>query len=156
MELIADILPPKVVNIVKGSGATLGRTLVEHDDNGKVAFTGSTASGRESMQYAFKHIIATTMELGGKSPNVFFDDVARANDALHIRAIESSTMFPLNKGEICSCPSRALPQNGPVDPGSLEDAVQRVWKITVRGPLDTRTEMRPQNSQEQLDKISAS
>ena len=154
MELIADLLPPGVINIVNGSGAKLGKSLVEHDGVGKVAFTGSTATGREIMQYAIKNIIPTTMELGGKSPNVFFDDVARAKDNFYTKAIEGFTMFALNKGEICSCPSRALLQDGLIDAGFLEDAVQRVEKITVGDPLDTATEMGPQNSADQLEKIS--
>ena len=154
MELIADVLPPGVINVVNGSGAKLGRSLVEHDGVGKVAFTGSTATGREIMQYAIKHIIPTTMELGGKSPNVFFDDVARAKDDFYAKAIEGFTMFALNKGEICSCPSRALLQDGLVEAGFLEDAVQRVERITVGDPLDTDTEMGPQNSRDQLEKIS--
>jgi acyl-CoA reductase-like NAD-dependent aldehyde dehydrogenase len=154
MELIADVLPPGVVNVVNGSGAKLGRSLVEHDGVGKVAFTGSTATGREIMQYAIKHIIPTTMELGGKSPNVFFDDVARAKDDFYVKAVEGFTMFALNKGEICSCPSRALLQDGLVDAGFLEDAVRRVERITVGDPLDTATEMGPQNSLDQVEKIS--
>jgi len=154
MELIADVLPPGVINIVNGSGAKLGRSLVEHDGIGKVAFTGSTATGREIMQYAIKHIIPTTMELGGKSPNVFFDDVARAKDDFYIKAVEGFTMFALNKGEICSCPSRALLQDGLVDAGFLEDAVTRVERIKVGDPLDTTTEMGPQNSLDQVEKIS--
>ena len=155
MELIADLLPPGVINVVNGSGAKLGKSLVEHDGVGKVAFTGSTATGREIMQYAIKNIIPTTMELGGKSPNVFFDDVARAKDDFYTKAIEGFAMFALNKGEICSCPSRALLQDGLIDAGFLEDAVQRVEKIAVGDPLDTATEMGPQNSADQLEKISS-
>jgi acyl-CoA reductase-like NAD-dependent aldehyde dehydrogenase len=155
MELIADILPPGVVNVVNGSGAKIGRSLVEHDGVGKVAFTGSTETGREIMQYAIHNIIPTTMELGGKSPNVFFDDVARAKDPFYAKAIEGFTMFALNKGEICSCPSRALLQDGLVEAGFLEDAVRRVERITVGDPLDTATEMGPQNSLDQVEKISA-
>ena len=154
MELIADLLPPGVINVVNGSGAKLGKSLVEHDGIGKVAFTGSTSTGREIMQYAIKNIIPTTMELGGKSPNVFFDDVARAKDNFYTKAIEGFAMFAFNKGEICSCPSRALLQDGLIDVGFLEDAVQRVEKITVGDPLDTATEMGPQNSADQLEKIS--
>ena len=154
MELIADILPPGVINVVNGSGAALGQSLVEHDGVGKVAFTGSTATGRQIMQYAIKNIIPTTMELGGKSPNVFFDDVARAKDDFYAKAIEGFTMFALNKGEICSCPSRALLQDGLTAAGFLEDAVARVERITVGDPLDTETEMGPQNSQDQMQKIS--
>jgi acyl-CoA reductase-like NAD-dependent aldehyde dehydrogenase len=154
MELIQDILPPGVINVVNGSGARLGRSLVEHDGVGKVAFTGSTETGRQIMQYAIKNIIPTTMELGGKSPNVFFDDVARAKDDYYAKAVEGFTMFALNKGEICSCPSRALLQDGLIAAGFLEDAVARVNRIVVGDPLDTATEMGPQNSLEQVDKIS--
>lgn len=154
MELIQDLLPPGVINVVNGSGAHLGRPLVEHDGVGKVAFTGSTATGREIMGYAIKNIIPTTMELGGKSPNVFFDDVARSKDDFYTKAIEGFTMFALNKGEICSCPSRALLQDGLVAGGFLDDAVDRVKRIKVGDPLDTSTEMGPQNSLDQVEKVS--
>ena len=155
MELIQDILPPGVINVVNGSGARLGRTLVEHDGIGKVAFTGSTAVGREIMGYAQKNIIPTTMELGGKSPNVFFDDVAVSRDDYYRKAIEGFTMFAMNKGEICSCPSRALLQNGLIGAGFLDDAIDRVNRIVIGNPLDTATEQGPQNSLDQLNKISA-
>jgi acyl-CoA reductase-like NAD-dependent aldehyde dehydrogenase len=155
MELIADLLPAGVVNVVNGSGAALGRPLVEHDGVGKVAFTGSTATGRQIMGYAIKNIIPSTMELGGKSPNVFFDDVARTRDDFYAKAVEGFTMFALNKGEICSCPSRALLQDGLMSGGFLDDAVDRVRRITVGDPLDTSTEMGPQNSLDQVQKISA-
>jgi aldehyde dehydrogenase len=155
MELIQDLLPDGVVNVVNGSGATLGKVLVEHDGVGKVAFTGSTSTGREIMAYAQKNIIPTTMELGGKSPNVFFNDVAASRDDFYRKAIEGFTMFALNKGEICSCPSRALLQDGLVGAGFLDDALARVNKITLGDPLDTATEQGPQNSMEQLNKISA-
>ncbi len=155
MELIADILPAGVINVVNGSGAQLGRSLVEHVGVGKVAFTGSTETGREIMQYAIKNIIPSTMELGGKSPNVFFDDVARSKDDFYRKAVEGFTMFALNKGEICSCPSRALLQDGLVAGGFLDDAVDRVKRIVVGDPLDTATEMGPQNSSDQVDKVSA-
>jgi aldehyde dehydrogenase len=154
MELIADLLPGGVVNVINGSGSALGRPLVEHDGVGKVAFTGSTSTGREIMSYAIKNIIPSTMELGGKSPNVFFDDVARYKDDFYIKAIEGFTMFALNKGEICSCPSRALLQNGLMSGDFLSDAVARVKRITVGDPLDTATEMGPQNSLDQVEKIS--
>ena len=108
MELIQDILPAGVINVINGSGSALGRPLVEHDDIGKVAFTGSTATGRQIMQYAIKNIIPSTMELGGKSPNIFFDDVAKKKDDFYRKALEGFTMFAFNKGEVCSCPSRAL------------------------------------------------
>ncbi|MDQ2846841.1 MAG: aldehyde dehydrogenase family protein [Actinomycetota bacterium] len=154
MELIADLLPAGVLNIVNGSGSLLGRSLVEHDGVGKVAFTGSTETGRQIMQYAIKNIIPSTMELGGKSPNLFFDDVAAHKDDFYRKAIEGFTMFALNKGEICSCPSRAVLQDGLITGGFLEDAVDRVKRITVGDPLDTDTEMGPQNSVDQVEKIS--
>lgn len=154
MELIQDILPAGIVNVVNGSGAQLGKALVEHDGVGKVAFTGSTDVGRTIMQYAIKNIIPSTMELGGKSPNLFFDDVARHRDSYYRKAIEGFTMFAMNKGEICSCPSRALVQSGLIDHGFLDDAVTRVRKIVVGDPLDTATEMGPQNSRDQLEKIT--
>jgi hypothetical protein len=119
MELIQDLIPPGVINVINGSGAALGRPLVEHDGVGKVAFTGSTATGREIMGYAIKNIIPTTMELGGKSPNVFFDDVARHKDDFYAKAIEGFTMFALNKGEIrriprrCSFPGQEDHRRGP-------------------------------------------
>ncbi|AGW41087.1 aldehyde dehydrogenase [Leifsonia xyli subsp. cynodontis DSM 46306] len=155
MELIQDILPAGTVNVINGSGSALGQPLVEHDGIGKVAFTGSTATGRQIMQYAIKNIIPSTMELGGKSPNLFFDDVADQKDDFYRKAIEGFTLFALNKGEICSCPSRALIQDGLAAAGFLDDAIARVNRITVGDPLDTRTEMGPQNSRDQLDKISA-
>jgi acyl-CoA reductase-like NAD-dependent aldehyde dehydrogenase len=155
MELIQDILPAGVINVINGSGSALGRPLVEHDDIGKVAFTGSTATGREIMAYAQKNIIPTTMELGGKSPNVFFDDVADSKDDYYAKAVEGFTMFALNKGEVCSCPSRALLQDGLMTGGFLDDAIARVNRITVGDPLDTATEMGPQNSLDQLTKVSA-
>jgi len=154
MELIEDILPPGVVNVVNGSGSQLGRALVEHDGVGKVAFTGSTSTGRQIMQYAIKNIIPSTMELGGKSPNIFFDDVARSRDDFYRKAVEGFTMFALNKGEICSCPSRALLQEGLIREGFLDEAVARVKRIVVGDPLDTATEMGPQNSLDQVEKIS--
>lgn len=105
------------------------------------------------MGYAIKNIIPSTMELGGKSPNVFFDDVARYRDDFYIQAIEGFTMFALNKGEICSCPSRALLQTGLIASDFLHDVVARVKRIVVGDPLDTATEMGPRNSLDQLEKI---
>ncbi|MEP7089271.1 MAG: aldehyde dehydrogenase family protein [Nocardioidaceae bacterium] len=154
MELIGDLLPPGTLNIVNGGGAVLGRHLVEHDGVGKVAFTGSTETGRQIMQYAIKNIIPSTMELGGKSPNLFFDDVAAHHDDFYTKAVEGFAMFALNKGEICSCPSRALLQDGLMTGGFLDDAVARVKRIKVGDPLDTETEMGPQNSADQVEKIS--
>ncbi|TIH40647.1 aldehyde dehydrogenase family protein [Subtercola vilae] len=154
MELIQDLLPPGTINVVNGSGSLLGQHLVEHEGVGKVAFTGSTETGRQIMQYAIKNIIPSTMELGGKSPNLFFNDVAREHDDYYRKAIEGFTMFALNKGEICSCPSRALLQEDLMTNGFLDNAVSRVKRIKVGNPLDTETEMGPQNSADQLQKIS--
>jgi aldehyde dehydrogenase len=154
MELIGDLLPVGTLNVVNGPGASLGQHLVEHNDIGKVAFTGSTATGRQIMQYATKNIIPSTMELGGKSPNLFFADVSRHKDDFYRKAIEGFTMFALNKGEVCSCPSRALLQESLISDGFLDDAVARVKRIKLGDPLDTETEMGPQNSADQLEKIS--
>jgi aldehyde dehydrogenase len=154
MELIGDLLPAGTLNVVNGAGASLGQHLVEHEDIGKVAFTGSTATGRQIMQYATKNIIPSTMELGGKSPNLFFADVSRHKDDYYRKAIEGFTMFALNKGEVCSCPSRALLQESLMTDGFLDDAVARVKRIKLGDPLDTETEMGPQNSADQLEKIS--
>jgi aldehyde dehydrogenase len=155
IELIADLLPPGTLNVVNGGGAAIGQHLVEHEGVGKVAFTGSTETGRQIMQYAIKNIIPSTMELGGKSPNLFFADVARYKDDFYRKAIEGFTMFALNKGEICSCPSRALLHEDLVTGGFLDDAVARVKRIKLGDPLDTETEMGPQNSADQLEKVSA-
>lgn len=107
------------------------------------------------MQYAIKHIIPSTMELGGKSPNLFFSDVAASKDDFYRKAIEGFSMFALNKGEICSCPSRALLQAPLMTNGFFDDAFERVKRIVVGNPLDTATEMGPQNSTEQVEKISS-
>ena len=155
MELIQDIIPAGIVNVINGSGSALGRPLVEHDDIGKVAFTGSTDTGRQIMQYAIKNIIPSTMELGGKSPNIFFGDVAKKKDDYYRKALEGFTLFAFNKGEVCSCPSRALLHEDLITAGFLDAAIDRVNRITVGDPLDTATEMGPQNSVEQVDKISA-
>ena len=153
MDLIQDLLPAGVVNVINGAGSKLGQALVEHEGIAKVAFTGSTATGRQIMQYAIKNIIPSTMELGGKSPNIFFEDVAKDKDGYYRKAVEGFVLFALNKGEVCSCPSRALLQR-PLMNGFLDDAIDRVNRITVGNPLDTTTEMGPQNSTEQLDKIT--
>jgi aldehyde dehydrogenase len=108
MELIEDLLPAGVINIVNGFGAELGRTLVTNPKVAKAAFTGSTATGRMVMQYATENIIPVTLELGGKSPNVFFPSVMDADDEFLDKAVEGAVLFALNQGEICTCPSRLL------------------------------------------------
>ena len=112
VELIADLLPPGVLNVVNGFGVEAGKPLASSPRIAKIAFTGETTTGRLIMQYASQNIIPVTLELGGKSPNVFFDDVAAAQDAFYDKALEGFTMFALNQGEICTCPSRALVQQG--------------------------------------------
>ncbi|AAT89927.1 aldehyde dehydrogenase [Leifsonia xyli subsp. xyli] len=154
LQLIEDLLPAGVVNVVNGAGSTLGQALVEHPGVAKVAFTGSTETGRQIMQYAVKNIIPSTMELGGKSPNIYFDDVSREHDAFYRKALEGMSLFAFNKGEVCSCPSRAFLQRGLIRDGFLDAAVERISRIRVGDPLDTRTEMGPQNSAEQVDKIA--
>ncbi|WP_294329114.1 aldehyde dehydrogenase family protein [uncultured Sphingomonas sp.] len=151
-ELTADILPPGVVNIVTGPGSTVGRAIAANPRIGKVSFTGETTTGRQIMQYAAEHLIPQTMELGGKSPNIFLADVMQEDDAFLDKALEGFALFAFNKGEVCTCPSRALVQESIVDK-FLERAVQRVGAIRVGDPLDPATQMGPQASEEQLHKI---
>src|SRR5690606_31759330 len=110
MELIGDLIPPGVINVVNGFGSELGRHLVTHPKVAKAAFTGSTATGRMVMQYATENIIPVTLELGGKSPNLFFNSVMDADDSYLDKAVEGAVLFALNQGEICTCPSRLLIQ----------------------------------------------
>jgi aldehyde dehydrogenase len=152
MSLIADVLPPGVLNVVNGKGAEIGKALGANPRISRVAFTGETTTGRLIMQYASETIIPMTMELGGKSPNIFMADVMDADDAFFDKALEGFTLFAFNKGEVCTCPSRALIQASIFDK-FMERAVARVGKITVGDPLDPATMMGAQASQEQLDKI---
>ena len=151
-ELTADILPAGVVNIVTGPGGTVGRAIAANPRIAKVSFTGETSTGRQIMQYAAEHLIPQTMELGGKSPNIFMADVMREDDAFLNKALEGFALFAFNKGEVCTCPSRALVQESIFDE-FVERAVARVAAIRVGDPLDPRTQMGPQSSQDQLDKI---
>ena len=152
MELIADVLPPGVLNIVNGKGSEIGKALGANPRISRVAFTGATSTGRQIMEYASETIIPMTMELGGKSPNIFMADVMDADDAFFDKALEGFALFAFNKGEVCTCPSRALIQASIYD-RFMERALARVGKITVGDPLDPVTMMGPQASQEQLDKI---
>lgn len=154
MELIEDLLPPGVVNIVNGFGATVGKALATNKKISKVAFTGSTAVGRLIMQYATENIIPVTLELGGKSPNVFFEDVMDEDDEFLDKAIEGLVMFALNSGEICTCPSRAIIQESIYDK-FIERAIERVKSIKIGNPLDTDVMMGAQNSNEQQEKIKS-
>ena len=152
MSLIADLLPPGVVNIVNGFGIEAGKPLASSPRVAKVAFTGETTTGRLIMQYASENIKPVTLELGGKSPNIFFDDVSSARDDFLDKALEGFTMFALNQGEVCTCPSRALIQQGHYS-DFLAAAVTRTEAIVAGHPLDTDTMIGAQASNDQLEKI---
>ena len=151
-ELIADLLPPGVLNIVNGFGVEAGKPLATNKRIAKVAFTGETSTGRLIMQYAAENIIPVTLELGGKSPNIFFADVMDQEDAFFDKSLEGFAMFALNQGEVCTCPSRALIQESIAD-AFIARAVERVGKVRQGNPLDTETMLGAQASSEQLDKI---
>ncbi|MEV4639168.1 aldehyde dehydrogenase [Actinoplanes sp. NPDC049548] len=152
MSLVADLLPPGVVNIVNGFGVEAGKPLASSKRVAKVAFTGETTTGRLIMQYASENIIPVTLELGGKSPNIFFEDVSRADDDFMDKALEGFAMFALNQGEVCTCPSRALVQQGHYS-DFLAAGVKRVENIKQGNPLDTDTQVGAQASNDQLEKI---
>jgi aldehyde dehydrogenase len=152
MELIQDLIPPGVVNIVNGFGLEAGKPLASSSRIGKIAFTGETTTGRLIMQYASQNIIPVTLELGGKSPNIFFEDVMAKDDEFFDKALEGFTLFALNQGEICTCPSRALIQESIYD-AFMERALERVKQIKQGNPLDTETMIGAQASSEQLEKI---
>lgn len=151
-ELIGDILPPGVVNIVNGFGAELGRALVTNKKVSKAAFTGSTATGRLVMQYATENIIPVTLELGGKSPNIFFPSVADADDDFFDKAIEGAVLFALNQGEICTCPSRLLVNEAIYDK-FMAKVIERTSAIIAGNPLDKKTMIGAQASLVQKEKI---
>jgi aldehyde dehydrogenase len=152
MELIADVFPPGVVNVVNGFGIEAGKPLAQNKRIAKVAFTGETTTGRLIMQYASENIIPVTLELGGKSPNIFFADVAAEDDDFLDKALEGFTMFALNQGEVCTCPSRALVQKS-IYNKFMEKALKRVKKIKQGHPLDPSTMIGAQASNDQLEKI---
>jgi aldehyde dehydrogenase len=152
MDLIGDLLPPGVLNVVNGFGVEAGKPLASNPRIAKVAFTGETTTGRLIMQYAAENIIPVTLELGGKSPNVFFADVFNDDDAFFDKALEGFTMFALNQGEVCTCPSRALVQESIYD-AFMERAVERVKKVVQGNPLDPTTMIGAQASSDQLEKI---
>jgi aldehyde dehydrogenase len=141
-----------VLNIVNGFGIEAGAPLASHNNIRKIAFTGETTTGRLIMQYASQNLIPVTLELGGKSPNVFFEDVAAQKDSYYEKAQEGFTMFALNQGEVCTCPSRALVQKSIYD-GFVEDGIKRVGKVIQGNPLDTNTMIGAQSSNDQLEKI---
>ena len=151
-ELIADLLPPGVLNIVNGYGGEAGMPLATSKRIAKIAFTGSTATGRVIAQAAAKSLIPATLELGGKSPNIFFADVAAADDDFFDKAIEGLVLFAFNQGEVCTCPSRALIHESIYD-HFMERVLARVKAIKQGSPLDTECMMGAQASQMQMDKI---
>ncbi|WP_150285372.1 aldehyde dehydrogenase family protein [Rummeliibacillus sp. TYF-LIM-RU47] len=152
MELIQDLLPAGVVNVVNGYGVEVGKPLATNPRIAKIAFTGSTAVGRQVMQYATENIIPVTLELGGKSPNIFFEDVMEHDDDFLDKAIEGFVMFAFNSGEVCTCPSRALVQESIYDQ-FIERAMARIESIKIGNPLDTEVMMGAQASNEQQQKI---
>jgi aldehyde dehydrogenase len=152
MELIQDILPPGVLNVVNGFGLEAGKPLASSPRINKVAFTGETTTGRLIMQYASQNIIPVTLELGGKSPNIFFADVMREDDDFFDKTLEGFGMFALNQGEVCTCPSRALIHESIYD-RFMERALKRVKAIRQGNPLDKTTMIGAQASSEQMEKI---
>ena len=152
IELIGDVLPPGVVNVVNGFGVEAGKPLASSPRIRKIAFTGETTTGRLILQYASANIIPATLELGGKSPNIFFSDVAEKNDAFYDKSQEGFALFAFNQGEVCTCPSRALIQK-PIYDSFLGDAIERTKKAVQGNPLDTDTQVGAQASNDQMEKI---
>lgn len=152
MELIADLLPPGVINVVQGFGPEAGKALATSPRVGKLTFTGETSTGKLIMQYASQNIVPVTLELGGKSPNIFFEDIFDKDDDYADKVMEGFAMFALNKGEVCTSPTRALVHEKVYDK-FIEKAIARVAKITVGNPLELTTMMGPQASEEQFKKV---
>ncbi|WP_395659986.1 aldehyde dehydrogenase family protein [Nocardioides sp.] len=152
MELIGDLLPAGTLNVVNGFGVEAGKPLASSPRIAKIAFTGETTTGRLIMQYASQNLIPVTLELGGKSPNIFFESVASERDSFYDKALEGFAMFALNQGEVCTCPSRALVQSS-IYSDFVADAVQRVEAIKQGNPLDDTTMIGAQASHDQLEKI---
>jgi aldehyde dehydrogenase len=151
-ELIADLLPPGVLNVVNGFGLEAGKPLALSKRIAKIAFTGETSTGRLVMQYASENVIPITLELGGKAPNIFFADIFHEDDGLVDKALEAFVSFALNQGEVCTCPSRALIHRSIYD-RFMEKALARVAQIRQGNPLDPTTMIGAQTSSEQMDKI---
>ena len=154
MEIIGDLLPPGTLNIVNGFGLEAGKPLASSPRIAKIAFTGETTTGRLIMQYASQNIIPVTLELGGKSPNIFFEDVLEKDDAFFDKCLEGFTMFALNQGEVCTCPSRALIQESIYD-RFMERAIKRTKAVTQDNPLKMETMIGAQASLEQMEKIKS-
>ena len=154
METIQDVLPPGVINVVTGPGAEIGKALAANPRIAKVSFTGETVTGRLIMQYAAQNLIPSTVELGGKSPNVFFSDVMAHDDEFLDKAVEGLVLYAFNKGEVCTCPSRALIQADIYDE-FMARCLERIASIRQGNPLDTDTQLGPQVSAQQMDKIAS-
>jgi len=154
MEVISDVLPAGLINVVNGQGAVIGKELATNPRIAKVGFTGETVTGKLIMQYASQNIIPVTLELGGKSPNIFFSDVMAEDDEFVDKAVEGLVLYAFNKGEVCTCPSRALVQED-IFEAFMERASARVGSIRQGDPLDTETMMGAQVSTAQLAKISS-
>jgi aldehyde dehydrogenase len=152
MELIQDILPAGVLNVVNGFGLEAGKPLATSPRINKVAFTGETTTGQLIMQYASKNIIPVTLELGGKSPNIFFESIMDADDEFFDKCLEGAVMFALNQGEVCTCPSRILVQESIYD-AFMERVVERTEAIKLGHPMDPNTMMGAQASNDQYEKI---
>ena len=154
LELVGELLPAGVLNVVQGYGLEAGKPLASSSRIAKIAFTGETTTGRLIMQYASQNIIPVTLELGGKSPNVFFADVMDQDDSLFDKCLEGFTMFALNQGEVCTCPSRALIQESIYD-DFIARALERVGKVVQGNPLQMETMIGAQVSTEQMEKITS-
>jgi aldehyde dehydrogenase len=154
MEVLEDVVPPGVINVVTGPGGEIGKALATSPRIAKIAFTGETVTGRLIMQYAAQNVIPVTLELGGKSPNVFFADVMAADDEFLDKAVEGLVLYAFNKGEVCTCPSRALIQQSIYDE-FMDRCLDRIRRIRQGNPLDTETMLGPQNSAQQLQKITS-
>ncbi|MEU6849411.1 aldehyde dehydrogenase family protein [Actinacidiphila alni] len=154
MEVIGDLLPPGIVNVVNGPGAEIGKALASNKRIAKVGFTGETVTGRLIMQYAAQNIIPVTLELGGKSPNIFFNDVAAADDEFLDKAVEGLVLYAFNKGEVCTAPSRALIQED-IYEEFMARCLERIRAIKQGNPLDTSTMIGPQVSAQQIEKVAS-
>ncbi len=154
METIEDVLPPGVINVVNGPGGQIGKALATNPRIAKISFTGETVTGRLIMQYAAQNLIPSTVELGGKSPNIFFGDVMARDDDFLDKAVEGLVLYAFNKGEVCTCPSRALIQEDIYDE-FMARCLDRIAAIKQGNPLDTETQLGPQVSADQLEKIAS-
>ena len=154
MDLIGDLIPPGVLNVVSGYGLEAGKPLASSKRVKKVAFTGETTTGRLIMQYASQNLIPITLELGGKSPNIFFEDIMLEDDAYLSKCFEGFAMFAFNQGEVCTCPSRALVQES-IYEKFMEKALERVKNIKQDNPLISDTALGAQASVEQMEKIKS-